>query len=347
MNQLVIIGNGFDLAHGLKTSYKDFMLWYLNKRLAALDAENKYKDGLCDYELKTSPGFLDNGHIKSIEEYIHHIGKWPVSFARKEENRYFSKLIQLNLLVGWVDIELFYYKELTRILENYKLQKKDQTQIAGLEDLNNFVHSIKTLLVEYLTTINTNSEFVAYYAIGERLNSGLGNSNILFLNFNYTNTIQPYMANLIRPLNKCIHIHGELNSDENPIIFGYGDEVDAKYKMIEDTGVDDFLKFIKSFWYLRTNNYRETMDFLEGGKFQVSIAGHSCGLSDRVLLSDIFTHTNCKSIDIWYHQITEDTNDYTQKSYAISRQFPLEFKGDMRRKIIPLGQSIPLNYKPK
>lgn len=24
MNRLVIIGNGFDMAHGLKTSYKDF-----------------------------------------------------------------------------------------------------------------------------------------------------------------------------------------------------------------------------------------------------------------------------------------------------------------------------------
>ncbi len=32
MNKLVIIGNGFDLAHGLKTSYKDFVLWYLNEK---------------------------------------------------------------------------------------------------------------------------------------------------------------------------------------------------------------------------------------------------------------------------------------------------------------------------
>lgn len=31
MNRLVIIGNGFDLAHGLKTSYKDFIRWYLNE----------------------------------------------------------------------------------------------------------------------------------------------------------------------------------------------------------------------------------------------------------------------------------------------------------------------------
>src|SRR5690606_10775217 len=29
MNRLILIGNGFDLAHGLKTSYKDFIFWYL------------------------------------------------------------------------------------------------------------------------------------------------------------------------------------------------------------------------------------------------------------------------------------------------------------------------------
>lgn len=27
MNDLYLIGNGFDLAHGLKTSYNDFLLW--------------------------------------------------------------------------------------------------------------------------------------------------------------------------------------------------------------------------------------------------------------------------------------------------------------------------------
>ena len=32
MNRLVIIGNGFDLAHGLKTSYKDFIDWYWEKK---------------------------------------------------------------------------------------------------------------------------------------------------------------------------------------------------------------------------------------------------------------------------------------------------------------------------
>lgn len=32
MNRLILIGNGFDLAHGLKTSYADFINWYFEKR---------------------------------------------------------------------------------------------------------------------------------------------------------------------------------------------------------------------------------------------------------------------------------------------------------------------------
>ena len=31
MNRIIIVGNGFDLAHGLKTSYKDFISWYWEK----------------------------------------------------------------------------------------------------------------------------------------------------------------------------------------------------------------------------------------------------------------------------------------------------------------------------
>ena len=33
MNRLVIIGNGFDIAHGLKTSYVDFINWYWEQRV--------------------------------------------------------------------------------------------------------------------------------------------------------------------------------------------------------------------------------------------------------------------------------------------------------------------------
>ena len=45
MNRLIIIGNGFDLAHGLKTSCKHFILSYLNEVWAKLSSGN-YEDRL-------------------------------------------------------------------------------------------------------------------------------------------------------------------------------------------------------------------------------------------------------------------------------------------------------------
>ena len=53
MNRIILIGNGFDLAHGLKTSYADFIDWYWNKRILGLRTEssNVTKDILCSLEI--------------------------------------------------------------------------------------------------------------------------------------------------------------------------------------------------------------------------------------------------------------------------------------------------------
>ncbi len=31
INRLILVGNGFDLAHGMKTRYSDFIIWYFSK----------------------------------------------------------------------------------------------------------------------------------------------------------------------------------------------------------------------------------------------------------------------------------------------------------------------------
>ena len=54
MNRIVLIGNGFDLAHGLKTSYKNFIDWYWSDwREKLLHGQNTTEtDGLCSFKLK-------------------------------------------------------------------------------------------------------------------------------------------------------------------------------------------------------------------------------------------------------------------------------------------------------
>jgi len=54
MNRIVLIGNGFDLAHDLKTNYADFIDWYWEKRIDGFvgNTSNVSKDPLCTFEIK-------------------------------------------------------------------------------------------------------------------------------------------------------------------------------------------------------------------------------------------------------------------------------------------------------
>ena len=60
MNLLVIIGNGFDLAHGLKTRYKDFMMDYLISAIEEVSNVGKYEDDVMKLNKK------DKSLIKNV-----------------------------------------------------------------------------------------------------------------------------------------------------------------------------------------------------------------------------------------------------------------------------------------
>ena len=57
MNRLVIIGNGFDIAHGLKTSYVDFINWYWEQRVDGFvgNISKISEDCRCKLSIKENP----------------------------------------------------------------------------------------------------------------------------------------------------------------------------------------------------------------------------------------------------------------------------------------------------
>jgi hypothetical protein len=167
--------------------------------------------------------------------------------------------------------------------------------------------------------------------------------NILFLVFNYTNTIDKYIQyfkNQISQNINSIYIHGELNNTTNPIIFGYGDELDEEYIKLEKANYDPLLENIKSIKYLQTPNYRNLLRFIESYSYEVFIMGHSCGISDRTLLNTIFENDNCSSIKIFYHKREDGTDDHNEKIINISRNF--KDKPSMRSKVIDKTNCEPL-----
>ena len=110
--------------------------------------------------------------------------------------------------------------------------------------------------------------------------------------------------------------------------------MDAYYQKIERLNTNEFIKNFKSAWYSKTNNYKILANFIGTDDFIVHIMGHSCGLSDRVLLNSIFQSSNCKYIKIYYHDQGNSENDFFEKLLEISRHFKADYKNEMRKKII-------------
>jgi hypothetical protein len=340
MNKVILIGNGFDLAHGLKTKYSDFLLWYVNKtiRLFNNSHSNIFEDKLitldCNgYQVRELATLESLSEILSSQRII-----------IKCKNEFFNDLLRKSLQSKWVDIEYAYFIALLQIYQNiekhYKYRKDiPENEISGM---NYCFELIKEQLVEYLRTVRNQTY---NDQIGEHLKneSKKNYQKVLFLVFNYTNTVDLYLDYLETKTVKVIHIHGSLNNVKNPIIFGYGDEMDEYYPRIESLNINEYLRNMKSFSYFKTNNYQELATFLNDDTFDLSIMGHSCGISDRVLLNSIFCHKNCRRIRIYFYQKNKDENDYFEKTQEISRHFTLENKNRMRNMIVPLSDSFSLS----
>lgn len=348
MNDLYLIGNGFDLAHGLETSYNHFLLWYLNNFLEKYRIKghpNQFEDDLLKIIVENGKYCIPE--YKTISELMK--GVKENGYRLKGKHDFFQKLIENYRDFKWVDIEYEYYValvEIYKVLENKNLIRSDYhfNQVASL---NNCFDAIRLKLIEYLQSIEVTHE-KHIQIIEDALIGGNGPRNNdkgdkLYVYFNYTNTMSLYSPK-ISPKNQVVYIHGELSDVNNPVIFGYGDEMHPYYEKIENLNSNDFLKNIKSFNYFKTNNYQRIIRFIEANfrPYTVKILGHSCGLSDRILLNTIFEHPNCKAVKIYYHQKSEKENDYFEKTQEISRHFKSTSKGKMRNKIVSFERSVPL-----
>ena len=160
MNRIVLIGNGFDLAHDLKTGYKDFIEWYWEQRVLSF-IDNRTM-------LSSDPLFT----IRSLTNTFNQI-------AYSESVDDLNRTERINLLVkietdtreykvsysdfyrgikdsieqkGWVDIEYEYYKQLKKYcLSPYQSIHFDKDVPKELKSLNDQLYYLKIKLIEYLS----------------------------------------------------------------------------------------------------------------------------------------------------------------------------------------------------
>lgn len=351
MNRLIIIGNGFDLAHGIKSSFKDFIADYFCNVVNTFFKENYYSDDLLSIRFKDEFGcFPAKPKAVTLNDIFERFDKLKES--KNTELKFHSLLLDNSYMkikeLDWVDLEIEFFNVLVAAKHEYKNSYGDPIQEVNqqLDFLQNKLVEYldiqqkqyrnlfdKTSLIECFCEKIQKHEIVTVSLPGNKLPE-----NLYFLNFNYTNTFEDYLKDCetIIPLN-FNYIHGSLDGVHGSPIFGFGDEFDKKYLEFEDERNNELFKHIKSFEYLKTKNYYSLIRFIESNDFQVHIYGHSCGISDRTMLNQIFEHENCKSIKIFYHKIDNDNNDFTEKTYEISRHF--KDKGMLRKKLVPFDLS--------
>ena len=359
MNRLVIIGNGFDLAHGLKTSYADFLEWYKKDYISKLVGKpiSRYDDGLCKIV------FNEDERMETIYSELLTFDAFCKDYL--ETNTYNIYSLEKSMLLiriekeykskGWVDIEDDYYQLLKEIILGNRYNKKGEVQ-----QLNYQFKCLKNKLVEYLKVegdenkisirpdldiiffspiyIDKEIDNIYLESLPERnsLFIDLPRENTLVLNFNYTKIADEYCNS--RDL-KYLHIHGILDNPES-IIFGYGDDLDDDYSTIVKYNENEFLKNIKIFRYLEDSVYKRLNNFIGSDKFQIIILGHSCGNSDRVLLNTLFNHKNCISIKPYYYINENGEDNYSDLTMNISRNFNNQI--DLRNKIVIKRNCLPL-----
>lgn len=406
MNKLLLVGNGFDLAHGLPTSYTDFLnnFWttlHLNIKKdhikQIIENDESYL-GFINYNGNTITSF--ESLIENLEGYCK---EYNYIFYKKDltanhnyttifkiKNEFFKKINQKKSIQNWVDIENEYYLELKKIAKMPKLNihKSDEDYLKEKKEkvirLNSEFENVKKLLIKYLREnilkkvdiekIDDRANFLEMYKIFKP-NSSLNNNkwddfefsfpsdqehiqriykeeqlkdNIFchsyILDFNYTGSSWMYYweteGSFDMENSNVNAIHGEIDSENFKPVFGFGDEIDEDYKLIEKLDDNEYLRFFKSFQYFQNKCYDGILKFIDSEKFQVCILGHSCGLSDRVLLNTIFEHENCRSIKVYYHQKNNDTDNYLDIVKNISRHF--KDKQSMRRKVVNKEKSSPL-----
>lgn len=341
MNRLVIIGNGFDMAHGLKTSYKDFINWYWDQiRDHCLTSHDSvYKDRLVKISLintKDNPHwFVFFNASTGFREYVitnenlHE--EWKYSglvifnyledqgICTIEKSPLFDKISKSIETKGWVDIENDYYSILKSAIgkSNYE---------SEVNELNKQLKYIQDKLVEYLATFTEE-----YY------NDGILNKMIEKFNLEDFSSIDKDKALESIEASKEEAIR---NNDFNPelkkllpkqimlLSFNYTDTI-STYNNFNITskiyihgdlvhpqniifGYGDELD--KDFKDIVERNENELLKNVKSVKYLETD-------NYRKMLNTIFEHKNCVSIKPFYYKRKDGTDNYLELVQNIYRNF--------------------------
>ena len=334
-NLILIIGNGFDLAHNMPTSYNQFSEYVIDEliieQLLKLESKKFIKTDFIEIIKKSKNQIFDNtvdyrNLIRRIEEGKKEEVKNKLLENDKKlliellDNDFLKKLFQ-NKYDNWFDIEQAYFSELAYC---YKFKSDKKTLNSLIEKLNLNFEQIKLELINYLKKVK-----LSHYNDLRHFDNEFydGWDNFYIINFNYTDTIFKYFREGDQNPNVIVNfIHGDLKDRESEIVFGYGNDQHKLYSDIKESKIDSFLDYFKTYAYLRKDEYQkifnEAIDRFD--MYEIAILGHSLGESDKTLLKELFENSKCKKIHLFKrndlnNMPIEQTKEFNKLIYAISR----------------------------
>jgi len=261
MKNIIIIGNGFDLAHGLKTSYTDFLHYCLS--------DTQVRGLFCEHFYYTIP--------KDKTEFLKQLKQFNFNFKSNLFKHFYTECLNKN----WCDVEELYFSLI-----------KETKNSNSIININAEFQVFKDVLYKYIKDTTKEKHIVKNY---QTFFNQFDIENTLIVNFNYTDTVKQYL----KSSENLINIHGQIDDKDNLPIFGYSLTTE-KFKTYNLEKSDtEYKRFVKNRDYIITdshNRIRTELEELKTGNINVYILGHSCGLSDQKILYDIFTHTQIKNV---------------------------------------------------
>lgn len=146
MNRIILIGNGFDRAHGLPTSYNQFISAFWKKTIDEIDkTETGYSDDFVSFYSE----YINRGleYLDEIKDYTYNgiksvTNQTGITF--EIQNKLFSTIVTRLSDQKWVDIENEYYSYLKKICLSGLAKDYD------IDDFHEDFNRIKQSLEQYL-----------------------------------------------------------------------------------------------------------------------------------------------------------------------------------------------------
>ena len=327
MNNLYIIGNGFDLAHGPPTSYAHFAFHLYNNYL---DDLYEFQDDISYEKFVRTPKEIleyvkDNVWDIQYDEVIDDIQ--PGSYKEELIKGFAGFLYYISDCELWSDFEnslgkIDYHMVFDNIDEVIREEIGDIVDAEGDRDIRWYkdilesgtrswgytVYEFKEVFREWIATVNVDKDRKK-----ERFSNYLNENKGHFINFNYTETLQKVYG--VQNWN-VLHIHGFRNIAGDEIIVGHRageikyesyitDYDENAYRLHEglrkDVQLDELKKFLDD---------HENMD-------NIVCIGFSFGDSDDEYIHALIGHTKTSNATWVLNEY--DKNEVAEQSRKLQK----------------------------